>query len=219
MKNLVVKNSDKKFTPGKILCVGKNYAAHAKEMGGSVPTTPVIFNKPASNLIYKDEKIIHPDYSDEMHHEVELVLLIGKTIKNADDKEAEKAIIGYAVGLDMTLRDLQSQFKKKGHPWTLSKCFDTAAVISDIVLKSDYQLKGNETLALSVNGQPRQKTSLENMIFSSVEIVKFLSSRMTLEEGDLIYTGTPEGVGKVVPGDTIKAELENIDSFEIIVDK
>ncbi|OGV18887.1 MAG: 2-oxopent-4-enoate hydratase, partial [Ignavibacteria bacterium RIFOXYA2_FULL_37_17] len=146
-------------------------------------------------------------------HEVELVLYIGEPVKNADIDQAEKAIQGYTVGLDMTLRDLQLEFKKKGEPWTLAKCFDTAAVLTDVVLKKDYQLRGDENISLSVNGTTRQNSSIKNMIFSPAEIVKYISARMTLEKGDLIFTGTPEGVSKVVPGDKIEAELENISSI------
>ena len=210
MKSIRIKNRIEKLDVGKIVCVGRNYAAHAEELGNEVPAFPLIFLKPASVLIQSGENIIYPDYSNEMHHEVELVLLIGETVKNANNEKAEGAIIGYAVGLDMTLRDIQSELKKKGHPWTLAKVFDTSAVISDFILKEDYKLNGNEHISLKVNGESRQNSSLANMIFSSVEIVQYLSSKMTLEKGDLIYTGTPAGVGKVIRGDKITAEIENI---------
>lgn len=210
MKTLKFKNHDESVAIGKMVCVGRNYAAHAKELGNEVPEFPIIFLKPSSVVIYDGDKIVHPTYSNDLHHEVELVLYIGEEVKDADNASAEKAIHGYAVGLDMTLRDLQNEFRKKGEPWTLAKCFDTAAVLSDVVLKKDYTLKGNENISLSVNGNEKQKTSIANMIFSPVEIVKYISARLTLEKGDLIFTGTPEGVGKVIPGDIIEAELENI---------
>ncbi|MGK9369156.1 fumarylacetoacetate hydrolase family protein [Melioribacter sp. Ez-97] len=210
MKYLKIKNSNGEIPIGKIVCVGRNYAAHALELGNEVPEFPVIFLKTASNVIYSGDKVIHPDYSNNLHHEVELVLLIGNAVKNADDSSAEDAIAGYAVGLDMTLRDLQKEFMEKGDPWTLSKCFDTSAVLSEFVLKKDYKLKGDETIKLSVNGELRQNSSIKNMMFDPVKIVKYISSKMTLEKGDLIFTGTPEGVGRVVPGDKIHAELENI---------
>jgi 5-carboxymethyl-2-hydroxymuconate isomerase len=210
MKYIKFKNSEEKVPIGKLVCVGRNYAAHAKELGGEVPEFPIIFLKPASNVIYSGESVLHPPYSKNLHHEVELVLYIGEDIKNATDETAERAIQGYTVGLDMTLRDLQFEFKAKGDPWTLAKCFDTAAVLTDIVMKKEYQFKGDENISLSVNGMVRQNSSIKNMIFSPVEIVKFISARMTLEKGDLIFTGTPEGVGRVVPGDKIEASLENI---------
>lgn len=210
MKHLKFKNSKDQIPIGKIVCVGRNYAEHAKELGNDVPEFPLIFLKTASNVIFSGESVVQPTYSNELHHEVELVLYIGNDVKNADDKSAEEAIQGYTIGLDMTLRDLQSEFKKKGEPWTLAKCFDTAAVLSDVVMKSDYQLNQNENISLSVNGILKQNSNLSSMIFSPVEIVKYISSKMKLEKGDLIFTGTPEGVGKVIPGDIITASIEHI---------
>ncbi|MFA3783981.1 fumarylacetoacetate hydrolase family protein [Melioribacteraceae bacterium 4301-Me] len=217
MKFLKFKNSNEQVPIGKLVCVGRNYAAHAKELGNEVPEFPVIFLKAASNVIYSGQSVIHPKYSNNLHHEVELVLYIGETIKNANDDEAENAIYGYAVGLDMTLRDLQFEFMKKGDPWTLSKSFDTSAVLSDFILKKDYKLKGNENISLSVNGTIRQNSSLKNMLFPPSKIVKYVSEKMTLEKGDLIFTGTPEGVGRVVVGDKIFAQIENIGSLETTI--
>jgi 2-keto-4-pentenoate hydratase/2-oxohepta-3-ene-1,7-dioic acid hydratase in catechol pathway len=210
MRYLKFKNSSEQVPIGKIVCVGRNYAAHAKELGGEVPEFPIIFLKPASNVIFSGDSVVHPTHSNNLQHEVELVLYIGEDIKNGDDENSARAIYGHTLGLDMTLRDLQFEFKAKGDPWTLAKCFDTAAVLTDVVLKKDYQLKGDENITLSVNGTIRQNSSIKNMIFSPVEIVKFISSRMKLEKGDLIFTGTPEGVGRVVKGDKIEASLENI---------
>lgn len=218
MKFIKFKNSVERVPIGKLVCVGRNYAAHAKELGNDVPEFPIIFLKPASNIIFSGESVVHPSYSNDLQHEVELVLYIGKDIKNATDETAEDSIHGYTVGLDMTLRDLQFEFKAKGDPWTLAKCFDTAAVITDVVLKKDYKLRGDEIVSLSVNGIVKQNSSIKNMIFSPVEIVKFISARMTLEKGDLIFTGTPEGVGRVIPGDKIEASLENIGSITTQVD-
>ncbi|MEW6196402.1 MAG: fumarylacetoacetate hydrolase family protein [Bacteroidota bacterium] len=217
MKYLKFKNSNEQISIGKMVCVGRNYAAHAKELGNEVPEFPIIFLKPASNVIFSGESVIHPEYSNELHHEVELVLYIGEDVKNATDEEAEKAIHGYTIGLDMTLRDLQNEFRKKGDPWTLAKCFDTAAVLGEIVLKKDYKLKGDEKISLSVNSMVKQNSLIANMIFSPVEIVKYISARMTLEKGDLIFTGTPEGVGKVVKGDKISASIENIGSLTTVI--
>lgn len=211
MKYLKFKNSKEQVAIGKLVCVGRNYAAHAKELGGEASTEfPIIFLKPASNVIFSGDSVIHPPYSENLHHEVELVLYIGEDIKNGTEEEVEKAIHGYTIGLDMTLRDLQFKFKEKGDPWTLAKCFDTAAVLGDVVLKEDYMLKGNENISLSVNDVVKQNTSISNMIFNAVQCVKHISARMTLEKGDLIFTGTPEGVGRVIPGDKIFGEIENI---------
>ena len=210
MKSVRIKNSKEEFNVGKIVCVGRNYSEHAKELGNEVPEKPVLFLKPASALIYSGGKIIHPDFGNDLHHEVELVLLIGETIKNANKAEAEKAIIGHGVGLDMTLRDVQNELKKKGHPWTLAKCFDTSAVVSDFVLKKDYQLKSDEKLELKVNGIIKQSDTLKSMIFNPAEIIEYISSVMTLEKGDLIFTGTPAGVSKVNRGDKLRAKLDEV---------
>ncbi|GIK59127.1 MAG: fumarylacetoacetate hydrolase family protein [Ignavibacteriota bacterium] len=207
MKTTQIKNSKEEFTIGKIVCVGRNYAEHAKELGNEIPGKPVLFLKPASALIYSGEEIVHPDYGNELHHEVELVLLMGETIKKANNAQAEKAIIGYGVGLDMTLRDVQNELKKKGNPWTLAKCFDTSAVISDFVLKKDYQLTLEEIIELKVDGVVKQSDILKSMIFNPAEIVEYISSVMILEKGDLIFTGTPAGVSKVNRGDKIEAKL------------
>jgi len=217
MKTLKIKNSDEEIKVGKIVCVGRNYAAHAEEMGNQVLKFPLIFLKTSTCLISSGENIIHPNYSNDLHHEIELVLLIGEKVKNANDEEAENAIAGYAVGLDMTLRDIQAELKSKGHPWTLAKVFDTSAVISEIISKKDYKLKGYEKIYLNVNEQEKQSSTLDKMLFSSVEIVKFISSKMTLEEGDLIYTGTPSGVSNVVKGDRLNGGIEQIGKIETVI--
>lgn len=214
MKTVKVLNSTQEFHVGKIVCVGRNYAEHAKELGNEVPEFPIIFLKPSSAMIYSGGDVIHPKFSNNLHYELELVLLIGRDIKQADDKQAEDAIAGYGVGLDMTLRDLQNELKDKGNPWTLSKCFDTSAVVSDFILKKDYQLTLNEEIRLKVNGNVKQDGKLNQMIFKPVEIVKYISERMMLEKGDLIFTGTPAGVGRVVPGDRLEGEITSIGRIE-----
>ena len=218
MKSIKIKNSINEIFVGKIVCVGRNYIEHAKELGNEVPKKPVIFLKPTSALIFSGDKIICPEFSNDMHHEIELVLLIGKKIKNATKTKAEEAIIGYAVGLDMTLRDVQNDLKKAGHPWTIAKGFDTSAAVSDFALKDDYILSLDEEISLSVNGQVKQKEKLNKMIFSPTEIVEYISSLMTLEEGDLIYTGTPAGVGKVTAGDRLFGKIEGIGELEVSVE-
>jgi 5-carboxymethyl-2-hydroxymuconate isomerase len=214
MRYIKFKISNEQVPIGKLVCIGRNYSDHIKELGGKEQDEfPIMFLKPASNVIYSGDSVIHPLYSENLQHEVELVLYIGDTVKNASEEQAANAIHGYTIGLDMTLRDLQFQFKAKGDPWTLAKCFDTAAVLGDVILKSEYQLRGDETIQLKVNEVLKQNSSISKMIFSPVEIVKHVSSRMTLEKGDLIFTGTPEGISRVVPGDKIFAELENIGSI------
>ena len=210
MKSIKIQNTKFEIPIGKIVCVGRNYAEHAKELGNEIPEKPVIFLKPSSAVIFSGEKIIYPSFSQEMHHETELVLLIGKTIKDASLNEAADAILAYGVGLDMTLRDVQSELKKKGHPWTIAKCFDTSAVLSVFILKEEYNMSLDEEILLTVNGQVRQKEKLSLMLFKPIEIVQYISSLMTLEKGDLIFTGTPKGVGKVEKGDVLNAEITDI---------
>ena len=210
MKTLKIKNSHEEIRIGKIVCVGRNYVEHAKELGNEVPEKPVVFLKPASAIIFSGEEIKYPLFSDEMHHEVELVLLIGNKIKDGSLENAEKAIAGYGVGLDMTLRDVQSKLKSKGHPWTIAKCFDTSAVLSDLLLKEDYNLNLDEEIFLTINDEERQRDKLNKMIFKPAELVQYLSSLMTLEKGDLVFTGTPKGVGKVEKGDVIKAGMGDV---------
>ncbi|MGE5365150.1 MAG: fumarylacetoacetate hydrolase family protein [Bacteroidota bacterium] len=219
MASVKIKDRDIEFNVGKIVCVGRNYAEHAQELGHKLPEKPLIFLKPASDIIHSGDQVIHPPYSEDLQHEVELVLLIGRQIRMASLAEAEDAIAGYGVGLDMTLRDLQFQQMKNGDPWTLSKCFDTSAVLSDFVLKEDYALTMEERITLSVNGKIRQSSVLKNMIFKPARLAEYISSVMTLQPGDLIYTGTPEGVGRVRPGDIIEAEIEDIAGLhtEVIV--
>ncbi len=214
MKTVIYKNNGQTEVVGKIICVGQNYADHIREMGGEKPEFPVVFLKPTSALIYSGGNIIHPDYSNNLHHEAELVLLIGETIKKATHEEAENAIAGYSIGLDMTLRDLQKEFKDKGQPWTISKSFDTSAVISDFISTKERPLEGNEQILLKVNDEVRQNCSISQMIYNSVEIVQYLSSKLMLEKGDLVFTGTPSGVSRVVPGDRLFAELTGLISLQ-----
>jgi acylpyruvate hydrolase len=214
MKRVKIINRADEVTIGKIVCVGRNYAAHAAELGNEIPEKPVLFLKPASALIFSGENIIHPAFSSNMHHEVELVLLVGSSVKDADESAAERAIAGIGIGLDMTLRDIQDELKKKGHPWTIAKCFDTSAVVSDFVSAEDYHLTLNEEISLAVNGIIKQKEKLNLMLFPPAALVKYISSVMTLEPGDIIYTGTPAGVSKVERGDKLVAELSDLIKLE-----
>ncbi|MBU0474714.1 MAG: fumarylacetoacetate hydrolase family protein [Bacteroidetes bacterium] len=218
MKTIIIKSSSEEITIGKVVCVGRNYADHAKEMGNEIPDKfPIVFMKTATCMINSGENVVHPDYSENLHHEIELVLLVGKTVKNATLEESQSAIAGYAVGLDMTLRDLQFKAKDKGEPWTFAKIFDTSGVISNFVSVDEYNLTGNERIYLSVNGEIRQEATIGLMLFNSAEIIKNISSRMTLEAGDLIFTGTPAGVSRVIKGDKLLGGIENIGEIETTI--
>ncbi len=209
MKTLKIIGTKEEITIGKIFCLGRNYIEHVKEMKSDIPIQPIIFLKPQSAIIHDGEMIIKPKISNELHHEVELVVAISKKGKHIQKNDAFNYILGYAIGLDMTLRDLQSEAKKKGLPWTLAKGFDTSAPVSDIIPADKIQNPHNLTISCSVNGVIRQKSSTSKMIFTIDDIIEYVSSIFTIERGDLIFTGTPEGVGEVRPGERITAEIEN----------
>jgi 2-keto-4-pentenoate hydratase/2-oxohepta-3-ene-1,7-dioic acid hydratase in catechol pathway len=217
MKTIKIKNSNKEITIGKIVCVGRNYAEHVYELGNEIHEKPVVFLKTNSSVIYSGESIIYPSFSNDMHHETELVLLIGENIKDADLETSERAIAGYGVGLDMTLRDVQADLKRKGHPWTIAKCFDTSTVLSDFVEKSSHKLTLDEIISLKINGEYRQKDQLNKMLHKPAQVVQYVSSLMKLETGDLIFTGTPKGVSKVEKGDKLVAELEGVVKLECTI--
>ena len=179
-------------------------------MNSEVPKNPVLFMKPSTAIVIDGEPITIPGICLEMHHEVELVVAIGTRCKHVPAREAFGHVLGYGVGLDMTLRDIQSEAKKKGLPWTISKGFDTSAPVSEII---SADLVGNPhelTISCSVNGQLRQSSSTSAMVFTIDKIIEYASSIFTLEKGDLIFTGTPEGVGPVRAGDLIEAELAGL---------
>ena len=217
MKTIKIKNSKKEITISKIVCVGRNYAEHVYELGNEIHEKPVVFLKTVSSVIYSSDTIVYPSFSNDMHHETELVLLIGENIKDADLETAERAITGYGIGLDMTLRDIQTELKKKGHPWTIAKCFDTSTVLSEFVEKSSHKLTLDETISLKINGEYRQKDQLNKMLHKPAQVVQYISSLMKLEAGDLIFTGTPKGVSKVERGDKLEGELEGIVKLESFV--
>lgn len=207
MKTVTIRKTKEQIQVGKIICIGRNYIEHAKEMQADIPVTPVIFLKPPSAIIQDGEGIIIPKISNDMHHEVELVVVIGKDGKSIPVSEADSYILGYAIGLDMTLRDVQAEAKKKGLPWTVAKGFDTSAPISEVLLKDEVPEPQNLNLICRVNGSVRQQSNTDKMIFNVNKLIEYISSIITLEQGDLIYTGTPEGVSQVNNGDTIEAEL------------
>ena len=191
----------------KIFCLGKNYAAHAREMKSEVPSSPVIFLKPPTAILADRKEILIPPISKDAHHEVELVVAISRDGRMIAKEDAYDYVLGYGVGLDMTLRDVQQEAKKRGEPWTISKGFDTSAPVSAIIPRTMIPDPHNLTIRCTVNGTVRQESSTGGMIFSIPATIAFLSSLFTLERGDLIFTGTPEGVGPVHSGDEIRAEL------------
>lgn len=204
---------------GTLFCIGRNFAKHISEMKSEKTADPVVFLKSRNSILSSGSRLNLPADSDNVHHEVELVLLIGKTAENVSEKEALDYITGYGVGLDLTARDLQSQAKNKGLPWTLSKGFRGFAPIGNFVeFQHDHDFS-DLTLSVSVNDERRQNGNTSDMIFSVSEVVSYLSRKFTLHPGDLIFTGTPEGVSKISKGDHIYASLNDGEStLEIHVD-
>jgi 2-keto-4-pentenoate hydratase/2-oxohepta-3-ene-1,7-dioic acid hydratase in catechol pathway len=194
----------------KIVCVGRNYREHAVEMKAEVPRDPVLFLKPATAIVHSGENIVLPSFSREMHHEVELVVAVAQRARNIPADDAWDIVAGYGVGLDMTLRDLQGVAKQKGLPWAIAKGFDTSAPVSDFVPPSAAGPRPVFEIECSVNGSRRQIASTSAMIFDVGYLLHYISTIFTLEPGDLVFTGTPEGVGQVRPGDTIEARLSEL---------
>lgn len=192
-----------------IFCIGRNYAEHAKELQNEVPDRPIVFLKPASSIIRDGDSIVLPPQSREVHHEVELVAAIGKGGKNIPENEALSHVAGYGIGIDVTARDLQREAKEKSHPWTVAKGFDTFAPISDFIPADTIESRQDMEITLAVNGELRQQGNTRDMIFPVSELVAYLSTVFTLSPGDLIFTGTPEGVSSIQKGDQIVATLQN----------
>ena len=217
MPSRILIGTGQKYTIGKIVCLARNYADHARELGNETPEAPVLFMKPASAVIGDGETVNIPGFSRDCHHEVELAILIGRRAKTLKEADAGQAIAGYGVAIDMTLRDVQGELKKKGLPWEVAKGFDTSCPLSDFVPASAVSDPHNLTLRLEVNGQVRQLGSTSLMINRIPEIIAHVSSIFTLEPGDVILTGTPAGVGPVIAGDRMEAFLEGHASLKVSV--
>jgi len=217
VRTIKSKNGEIVVIPSKIVCLGRNYRKHAEELGNVVPEKPIIFIKPNSSLITEGEKIILPPQSRNVHHEVELgvVMRRGKDIPQGN---AYDYVLGYCIILDITARDIQDEEKKRNAPWTFAKGFDTFAPVSLVVDRERIKNPQDLRIRLWVNGELRQDSNTGFMIFGIAEIVEYISSYMTLEEGDIIATGTPEGVGQIRSGDVVEAEIEGIDKvrFEVV---
>ena len=212
VKGIKIFDSEALFPVGKIYCIGKNYADHAKEMGGAVDRDqPFFFSKPPQSIT-QSNTISFPTQTNNLHHEVELVVFIGSKCSDIQKEDAQESIFGYGVGVDLTKRDLQDIAKKNAKPWDLSKGFDNSAPISKIVQNEKNVLRQGE-INLSVNGVEKQSSNLSNMAWEVDEIISWLSKFITLNPGDIIFTGTPAGVGKLNPGDQIDASIESVGSL------
>jgi acylpyruvate hydrolase len=187
----------------KIFCVGRNYSEHAKELGNAVPENPVIFSKPDTALLKDGDPFYHPDFSSDIHHEVELVIKISKMGKKIQEKFARNYFTEIGLGIDFTARDVQTRLKEKGLPWELAKAFDGSAPIGSFMPIEGVDLQ-NIHFSLTKNGQVVQQGHTAQMIFNFEQIVSFVSQYFTLKVGDLIYTGTPAGVSKINIGDKLE---------------
>lgn len=193
----------------KIIAIGRNYAEHAKELNNPVPSIPVIFMKPDTALLKDNKPFYHPEFSQDVHHELEIVLKICKEGKSINEKFAANYYEEIALGVDFTARDIQSRHKEKGLPWELAKAFDNSAPVSNFVPKSNFANIYNINFHLDINGQTRQQGNTKDLLFSFEKIIAFVSGYITLKKGDLIFTGTPAGVSKVSIGDHLDGYLEN----------
>jgi len=201
----------------KIIAIGRNYAAHAAELNNAIPTKPIIFLKPDTAVLKDNKPFYIPEFSNDVHYELEIVLKICKEGKHIAEKFAANYYDEIGLGIDFTARDIQAEHKEKGLPWELAKAFDNSAVISNFLPKNDYQDMYDLKFELKKNGETKQNGHTANLLFSFEKIIAFVSQYITLKKGDLIFTGTPEGVGKVNQGDQLEAWLEGkqLLNFEI----
>jgi acylpyruvate hydrolase len=201
----------------KIICIGRNYAEHAKEMNAPVPTEPVIFLKPETALLQKNEPFYYPEFSKDIHHEVELVLKISKMGRHIEPMFANRYYDEIGIGIDFTARDIQAKCKEKGLPWEKAKAFDHSAPIGKFLPKTRFPLMDDIHFHLDVNGKTVQKGTTEDLLFTFDNLIAYVSKFFTLKKGDMIFTGTPEGVGPVKIGDRLEAYIgqEKLLDFEI----
>lgn len=206
-----IAGSDLRFLVRRIFCVGKNYADHAREMGGDPDREPpFFFSKPADAVVPGTAEIAMPPRTANLHHEIELVVAIGKGGANIALDDATEAVFGYAVGNDLTRRDLQADAKAGGRPWDMAKGFDRSAILSPIRPAADIGHPAAARIWLSVNGAIRQDGDIADMIWPVADIIAELSTYVELQPGDLIYTGTPAGVGRIVLGDLVEGGIDGI---------
>ncbi|AKD56579.1 fumarylacetoacetate hydrolase family protein [Spirosoma radiotolerans] len=193
----------------KIICVGRNYVEHIKELNNEQPEDPVIFMKPETAIPLKHEPFFYPDFSTDVHHEVEILVKINRVGKNIDEKFAHKYYDEIGVGIDFTARDVQSKLKAKGLPWELAKGFNGSAPISNFVSKTDFPDLQNLNFRLDINGETRQVGNTSLMLFKIDYLISFVSRYFLLQQGDILFTGTPKGVGPVQVGDRLTAFIED----------
>jgi 2-keto-4-pentenoate hydratase/2-oxohepta-3-ene-1,7-dioic acid hydratase in catechol pathway len=201
----------------KIICIGRNYIDHAKELNNPVPEKPVFFMKPDSALVIRNRPFFYPTFSKDVHHELELVIKIQRLGRSIPEKFAHRYYSEIGLGIDFTARDLQSEMKKKGLPWEIAKGFDYSAPVSEFLKLSELKDPSNIDFHLEINGKKIQNGKSQDMIFNFDKIIAYVSQFVTLKTGDLIYTGTPAGVGPVKINDHLVAYLDNIKMMDFFV--
>ena len=199
----------------KIICIGRNYANHAKEMNSPIPSTPMFFMKPDTALLPKKNPFFYPSFTNDLHYECEVVVRICKLGKNISEKFAHEYYNAIGLGIDFTARDLQQQCKDKGHPWEIAKAFEHSAPLSEHFIDKSKLSIENLNFTLNKNGELVQRGNTSDMIFSIDQLIAYVSQFMTLKIGDLLFTGTPEGVGPVQIGDTLTGKIEDIEMFNL----
>lgn len=199
----------------KLICIGRNYTEHIEELKNERPSDPVIFLKPDTSILLKKQPFFIPDFSEEVHHEVELLVKIKKVGKHIEEKFAHKYYDEIGLGIDFTARDLQSKLKEKGLPWEKAKAFDGAALIGDFVPKSEFTDLNNINFRLENNGKLVQQGNSSYMLWKIDALIEYISKYFTLKIGDIIFTGTPSGVSKVNPNDHLEGYLENKKVFSV----
>ena len=201
----------------KIICVGRNYADHIKELNNEQPDDPVIFLKPETAIPLRNEPFFYPDFSSDVHHEVEILVKINRVGKNIDEKFAHKYYDEIGIGIDFTARDVQSKLKAKGLPWELAKAFNGSAPISSFIPKTDFADVQNLNFRLEINGETRQQGNTNLMLYKIDYLISFVSRYFLLQQGDILFTGTPKGVGPVHIGDQLTAYVDDRKMLEIDV--
>jgi acylpyruvate hydrolase len=193
----------------KVIAIGRNYAAHAKELNNPLPSSPVIFLKPDTAVLKDNKPFYIPEFSSDIHYELEVVLKVCKEGKHIAEKFAANYFDEMGLGIDFTARDIQNVHKEKGLPWELAKAFDNSAAVSHFIPKTEIEDLNNLQFELKINNETRQNGNTKNILFSFEKIIAFVSQYITLKKGDLIFTGTPEGVGRVYQGDKLEAFIGN----------
>ena len=199
----------------KIICIGRNYSDHIKELSNTKPADPVVFLKPDSSIIAKNQNFIIPSFSNEIHHEVELVVKINKVGKHIDESFSNKYYNEIGLGIDFTARDIQNTLKQKGHPWEKSKAFDNSCLVGDFISVDKFKDLSKIDFSLKKNNQLAQSGNSSNMLWKIDELISYVSQYFTLKIGDLIFTGTPAGVSKVISGDLLEGYIDSTKMFSL----